>query len=172
MTTLTEATETYVTRLEALKAFQTDISTYAKEVNTRAADFWSQVEARPQRRKPPENPMPSALSDMLHHWNVLMPENGSVEKALVARKQKLKQDVLQAGAAIEDSLRAHLDTLPTNIESPVETKAVAEKDMADLEENMHKLRQAVDAVDLGRIDSDSEAKSRFLARWAKESTVK
>ena len=166
MTTLTEAARTFLSGLERLHSDQMAISAYREEFDTLAQNFVTPVDARRDRRHRREESVSPATGGLLRHWNVHMPEKGSVEQALWFRKHKLESDVQRAGTAVTDALHAHLNAVPLNTDQLLMTGTDADKDLDELEQEMAKLKEAVDRVNLASIDNEDSARARFLAKWA------
>lgn len=166
MATLTEAARTCLSRFERLRSYQLAILAYRQEFDNAAQNFASEVDARRDERHREKGTQSPARDGLLSHWNVHIPEKASIEQALWFRKQKLEQDVQRAGTAVADALHAHLNLLPTNTERLLEMGINAEKDLGELEQEMGKLKDAVERVNLASIGNEDRARAGFLARWA------
>jgi chromosome segregation ATPase len=165
MTTITEAAETCVNRLEAFHSYQAAVSAYREEFDCLARRFVTRIDAQKQSRNRQAEITSSAMKDVLNHWNVSTPETGSMDDGLWHRKQKLEQDVQRAGSSLEGALRAHLNTLPMETDRLTEMDTDLDKDVNTFEQDVQKLREAMDRVDLTSIEGD-ETQARFMARWA------
>jgi hypothetical protein len=168
MAALTEAARAWVSRLEILQSCQVAISAYRQDFNCLAQRFVAEVDAQRHSRDGGKRSLSPAVVGVLSHWNVQVTEKGSVEQALRSRKLKLEQDVQRAGTTVTDAVRDHLRTLPMNTEQLLGTGTTADQDLDEFEEEMRKLKEAVDQVDLASIDNENRAQSRFLARWSEK----
>jgi dGTP triphosphohydrolase len=166
MTVLIEAADTCVTRLEALQSRQRAVSAFHADFNALAKRFVTEVDARKQERNLRTDVMSPAVKDMLKHCNVGTPESSSVEQALRARRRKVAEDIHRSSRTVEDALRAHLSSLPVTSERLLEVDGDTDARLLDFEQDIQKLRDAVDRVDLALIDEADGKQARFIARWA------
>jgi hypothetical protein len=166
MTLLTEAAYTCVSRLEALQSHQRAVSAYYADFNALAKRSMTEVDARKQERNLRAEIMSSAVKDVLRHCNVGTLECHSVEQALTAKKRKVAEDIHRSSRAVEDALRGHLDSLPLPSERLLEVDEHADSCLLNFEQDIQRLRDAMDGVDLSRIDEAEAQQARFMARWA------
>lgn len=109
------------------------------------------------------------MEDALKHWNVVIPESGSIEQALWAKKRKVNQDAHRSSATVEATLWAHLNRLPMNSERLLKTGTSVDADLLKFELDIQKLRDAVDGIDLAVIDQENGPQARFVERWTNSS---
>jgi hypothetical protein len=167
MNWLNRAAQTRVDQLAALQSYQRAVSAYQEDFNGHAQRFLADVEAGKEGRKRRTETISPALKDMLTHLNLSIPEGGSVEQALLARKRKPEQDVHRSRTTVEDLLRVHHNNLPVNTEQLLETKSNADGDLLRFEQNIQKLRDSMDRLDVERVMEERDgAQGRFVARWA------
>jgi hypothetical protein len=169
MTALCEATETSVTRLEALYSSQHAFSAYHAEFNALAQRFGNGDEAGNHGTRPCTKMISPAVKDVMSHWNVPTSESGTVEQALYSRKQKVEQDLRRCGGTIEEVFRAHVNRLPAVDERLLETDPSTDADFLKLERALRKLRESSDRIEVAGVigKEDDGRQDRFVDRWAK-----
>jgi hypothetical protein len=148
MTLIAKSAATCVSRLEALQSCQTVISAYQAEFDSLAQKFSVEAGASRQRQNPRTELVSPAVQDVLKHWNVFVPDGGSVEHSLWARKIKVEQDVRRSDVTVEDTLQSHLNRLPMDIERLLEEDNGAEVGL------------------VGEVDNTTAG---FMKRWSERS---
>ena len=126
----------------------------------------AEVDGGKQGSSPAAEVMCPGMKDVLKHWSVSTSERGSVEQALWARKRKVEQDVHRSRTIIEDMIRAHHNNLPENPGRLVETDWNADVDLLKFEQDIQRLRESMDRIDLKSIDEEDECQGRFVETWS------
>lgn len=164
MTSLIEAMESWNSKLETLKSHQSAISMLRKDFDALAMNFATQVHRRILKKHAPKQTESSAVRNMLSHWDISGSENDSVEKSLSTRERRLEQDVERGRIEIEAALQEHLNISPSDFQRLVTTDTAVEKVMSELEEDLQKLKEGMETMDLVS-GEQADCPARFVARW-------
>ncbi len=170
MTVLTEAAGAFVDRLEAFLSYRTAITAYQADFKALAHNFEKAVnpakQGAKQGRKPYREAMSPAMKDVMKHWTVPISENSPVEQALWAKKRKVEQNVHRSSVAVEDILRKHHSSLPMDCAQLVEIDPGTDTCLLTFEQDIQKLQESMDMVDLEGTKGEDERQIRLVNRWA------
>ena len=166
MAVLLEKAATCVSRLEALRSYGETVSAYRADFDALTQRFESETVAARQKRNRRAETTSGPVKDILRRWNVSLPEHGSVEQALWARKRKLQQIVYRSSKTMDDTILTHVNGLPVTSERLLETTTGAEAHLLKLEKDIQQLHKVMDGVDLANIIKGEGPKAGFVARWA------
>ncbi len=107
-----------------------------------------------------------ALKDVMKHWTISISESGSIEQALWARKRKVEQDAHRSSIAVEDILRKHHSSLPMDCAQLVDIDPGTDTCLLTFEQDIQKLQDSMDMVDLAGTEGEDKRQVRFVNRWA------
>jgi hypothetical protein len=166
MTDLTSEMESWNGQLQALQSHQAALLACRDEYRGTATDFANRTECLTAHRDAPQHVETSTVNDLLLHVGIdSSVDKDIVENVLLAKERKLQYDIGRCRTDLEIAVRGRLNSFPLNIRRLVTNNICLEDELAELEKDMHRLKEGLDRMESVSRDQDLGPPSRFVANW-------